>query len=331
MPCIKSVNLVCTHLYGFQYNFHFYTNTQLIFGCGGLGEEFKGEEAAAELLKTLKELGIRRLDTAALYPPTDIGASQRLLGKTEAARSGFTVDTKVMISIQGIKHSLEPEKIAKSAEASRKILNFPDGQRIGVYYAHDPDVATPLAEQAAGFNAQYKKGLFDKLGVCNFLPEMLAEFIDIYEREGYVKPIVYQGVYNILSRQYEGQLFDLIRKHGMTFVVHSTLASGFLRGSLTSGQVEGTRFAPGNIMSMNARRYDQEKYHDVVRLLDEKLEPHGIPKTDAALRWVAIHSPIGPQDAIILGGSKIAQLKKNMAAIAQVPLTDDIVEVRNNV
>lgn len=136
---------------------------QLVFGCGGIGIEFTGEEAVTELLQTLKDAGVSRLDTAALYPPTDIGASQRLIGKAGAARMGFTIDTKVMVSIHGLKGTLEPEKIAKSVTESHETLQFLEGQHINVLYAHAPDDATPLSNQAAGFDAQYKKGLFDKV------------------------------------------------------------------------------------------------------------------------------------------------------------------------
>lgn len=297
---------------------------QLIFGCGGIGNEFVGEDAVAKLLQTLKESGVHRLDTAALYPPTDIGASQRLLGQTGAAKQGFTIDTKVMVSIYGLKGTLEPEKIDQSATESQRALQFENGQRISVFYAHGPDITTPLKDQAAGFDAQYKKGVFDKLGVCNFSLDMLTEFIDICEREGYVKPTVYQGLYNIIDRRHES-LFDLIRKHDMRFIAHSPQGGGFLHGKLTLGQVEGTRFAEGNIMSMDARRYDTEKHHDAIRFLDKTLEPYGIPKTDAALRWLAFHSKLGPQDGIIFGASKIGQIKQNAAAIGQGPLPDDVV------
>lgn len=304
---------------------------QLVFGCGGVGAEFVGEDAVTELLQTLKASSVHRVDTAALYPPTDIGASQRLLGSTGAARLGFTIDTKVMVSIHGLKGTLEPEKIAKSAEESRDTLNFGDGQRINIFYAHAPDVATPLEDQAAGFNAQFEKGIFDKLGLCNFPPDMLAKFIEICEREGYVKPSVYQGLYNLIDRRHEGPLFDLVRKHGMTFVAHSPQGGGFLHGKLTSGQVEGTRFADGNIMSMDARRYDTEKHHEVIQMLDKTLEPHGIPKTDAALRWLAFHSELGPEDAILFGASKISQVQQNVAAIAQGPLPSEVLGVLDGV
>jgi aflatoxin B1 aldehyde reductase len=119
---------------------------------------------------------------------------------------------------------------------------------------------------------------------------MLSEFIDIYEREGYVKPSVYQGIYNLIDRRHEGAVLDLVCKHGMQFVAHSPHASGFLHGALTSGNVEGTRFAEGNIMSMDARRYDTEKHQEAIRFLDKSVTPLGIQKTEAALRWLAFHS-----------------------------------------
>ncbi|KAH7303056.1 putative aldo/keto reductase [Stachybotrys elegans] len=297
---------------------------QVIFGCGGLGNEFVSDEAVGELLKTLQKLGVERLDTAALYPPTDIGASQRLLGRAKASQMGFAIDTKVMISMASFSGTLEPEKIAKSAAESVEVLKFRDGQRINVFYPHAADISTPLEDQAAGFNRQYKKGIFDKLGVCNFTAEMLQQFIDICDREGYVKPTVYQGIYNLIDRRHEGAVLDIVRKNNMQFVAHSPHASGFLHGALTTGNVDGTRFSEGNIMSMDARRYDKNKYHDAIRFLDKSLEPHGITKTEIALRWLAFHSQLKPSDAIIFGSSKLAQVKENVAAINKGPLPQDI-------
>jgi aflatoxin B1 aldehyde reductase len=172
---------------------------------------------------------------------------------------------------------------------------------------------------------------FLQLGVYNFSAEMLAEFIDICEREGYVKPSVYEGLYHIIDRRHEGAVLNIVRKHGMSFVAHSPMGSGFLRGSLTTGEVEGTRFAEGNIMSMNARRYDTEKYHNAVRSLDKTLEPHGIPKMDASLCWLAFHSQLGHQDSIIFGASKLPQVKQNLAAVNQGSLPDDVVNALNGV
>lgn len=160
---------------------------------------------------------------------------------------------------------------------------------------------------------------------------MLTEFIEICDSKGYVKPTVYQGVYNLLDRRHEGQVLEIVRKHGMQFVAHSPQASGFLRGSLTSGQIEGTRFAEGNIMSIDARRCDTENHHEAIRFLDNMLEPYGIPKTEVSLRWLAFHSKLGTQDAIIFGASKIDQVKENVAAVGKGPLPDELVAVLNGI
>jgi aflatoxin B1 aldehyde reductase len=160
---------------------------------------------------------------------------------------------------------------------------------------------------------------------------MLSNFMDICEQEGYVKPTVYQGIYNIIDRRHEGKVLDLVRKHSMQFVAHSPNASGFLHGALTSGQTQGTRFAEGNIMSTDARRYDTDKHHKAIHFLDKTLEPHGITKTEASLRWVAFHSKLGPQDAIIFGSSTIEQIEQNIAAVGKGPLPEDIVKALNGI
>lgn len=45
---------------------------------------------------------------------------------------------------------------------------------------------------------------------------MVADFVAVCEEQGYVKPSVYQGLYNLLSRESE-KLFPLLRRHGIAF------------------------------------------------------------------------------------------------------------------
>ncbi|EFY92571.1 aldo/keto reductase, putative [Metarhizium acridum CQMa 102] len=143
---------------------------ELIFGCGGLGNGFVGEEAVKELLKTLKEAG------------------------TLALRS---------VSLD------------KSSSTTR------------IRYRH---------------------------------VDMLADFIDICEHEGYVKPTVYQGLYNLIDRRPEVPGLDaVVRTHGMQFVAHSPHASDFLHGALTSGQTRG-RALPTNVTRANW--WKLKKTHD---------------------------------------------------------------------
>jgi aflatoxin B1 aldehyde reductase len=45
----------------------------------------------------------------------------------------------------------------------------------------------------------------------------MAKYFDICEANGYVKPTVYQGMYNVVFRRSEENLFPLLRKHNCAF------------------------------------------------------------------------------------------------------------------
>ena len=45
---------------------------------------------------------------------------------------------------------------------------------------------------------------------------MLKEYLEVCEKEGFVKPSVYQGGYNVIARELEG-IFPLLREHDMVF------------------------------------------------------------------------------------------------------------------
>lgn len=112
----------------------------------------------------------------------------------------------------------------------------------------------------------------------------------------------------------------------LTSTEHSPLATGFLSGSLTSGNIEGTRFVEGNMMGMAARQqYDKKEMHDAINALNKTLEPAGITKVDAALRWISYHSKLSAEDGIILGATKTAQIVQNVESIKKGPLPDNIV------
>jgi len=56
-----------------------------------------------------------------------------------------------------------------------------------------------------------------ELGVSNFTPQMIEDWIALSTEKGYIKPTVYQGQYNLFCRGLETSLFPILRKHGMQF------------------------------------------------------------------------------------------------------------------
>ncbi|KAG8162129.1 hypothetical protein KVR01_007894 [Diaporthe batatas] len=296
---------------------------RLIFGGSSIGDHYATPQEVTGLLQRLRVTGIRELDTAARYPAIKFGASEQLLGEVGAAAQGFAVDTKILVLSTDGNGSLEPAKIQDSVSKSRVALQM-GVEKLNVLYCHVPDFETPLEVQAAALDALHKKGTFDKLGVCSWPEEMLDQFIAICDRKGYVKPTVYQGLYNLVCRGHES-IFPALRKHGIVYNAYSPLGGGFLSGKLTSGSIEGTRFGRDNIVAYYSRlQYDKQELHDAVNALDDILQSANISKIEAALRWISYHSSLGAEDGIILGASKLQYLDENIAAIEKGPLPAEI-------
>lgn len=269
-----------------------------------------------ELRLALKAAGITRIDTAARYMN---GESEKKIGRAKLP-DDFTIDTKVLTTIP-THGTLSAKAIEKSVTNSLDVLGV---SKVNVLYCHAPDYATPLSEQARAFNDQYKQGRFCYLGVSNFTAEMLQEWLDIADKEGYVKPTVYQGQYNLLCRTHEETLFPLLRKHNISFNAFSPLAGGFLLGNFTTDGVQGgSRFA---VQSPYLKWYDTPAMHDAITKLKAVSEKTGLGMDELSLRWLKYHSALGDEDAMIIGASKLAQIEKNIAQLNKGSLEADVAE-----
>ena len=135
---------------------------RLIFGGSTIGAEWGSLDSVKELLDRLQTAGIDEIDAAGLYPATDSGACERLLGEAGAADLGFRIDTKVFTGFDPV-GTLEAEKINASVSASIESLKFKPGQKFHIvhFHAHDPE--TPIKDQIAAIDALYKEGKFEKV------------------------------------------------------------------------------------------------------------------------------------------------------------------------
>ena len=147
---------------------------KLIFGAASLGDKFATVKDVSDLLKVLKSHGITTIDTAGLYPPTNKGASERLLGECGAAEDGFTIDTKILVTSMEADGTLKPEAIEKSISASIERLQLKQNQKINVLHCHAVDKSTPLEEQARALNEQYKAGRFEQVLASAYCPPKMS-------------------------------------------------------------------------------------------------------------------------------------------------------------
>ena len=59
-----------------------------------------------------------------------------------------------------------------------------------------------------------------KLGLSNYSQEQIESFLDICEKNGYVKPSYYQGQYNALCRHDEDTFLPMLRKNKISYIAY---------------------------------------------------------------------------------------------------------------
>ncbi|TGO24352.1 hypothetical protein BPAE_0105g00190 [Botrytis paeoniae] len=306
----------------------------LIFGAASIGMDFNTKESVQHALE---------IDTTRRYPPTNHGKSEGLLEEGGVASQGFSISTKILATKLGYgSGELEASAIHKSLDTSFKRLGV---DQVDILYFHQPDPTTPLKEQTEALNNHFKKGSFKsellipclnppspdinqtKLRVSNFPPKLLQEFIQVCEENGFVKPSVYQGDYNLITRGTEKELLPILRAHPMSFFAFIALAAGFLTGNYSAGKSNGTRFSDDHPLGKALQNlYGAPKLQQAMKDLENNLTPLGISGREASLRWIYYHSKLGDGDGIILRASKISQISRNVKSISAGPLSEEVVQ-----
>lgn len=275
-------------------------------------------DAACEaVLEAFGSLGGEELDTSRVYQN---GNCEAVIGRVPAGAT-LRIGTKYHPSLEG-----GPlVQIEQSLEALAR-------DRVSIYYLHMPATDLMLEDTLAEIQAAHAAGYFDAFGLSNFPAWQVVEICQYCQRQGYVLPTVYQGVYNALNRTAEYELVPVLRNYGIRYYTHGSLASGFLTGKYQRGvaPVKGVdRFA----QSRRIKQYEERYLHrpEMFAALDEisaAAGGAGISTLEAAVRWTQHHSAVDGSrgDAVLIGVSRIEQLEPIMAASTRGPLPVAVVE-----
>lgn len=292
----------------------------LILGTMTFGQQTL-DEAAAAMVRMGLEQGIRELDTAYVY---NDGESERIVGRVLATlpENSCRIATKVNPRVTG---RLDRAAVLAQLEVSLERLQR---DRVDILYLHFPDRSVPLEEVLETCHSLYVQGKFRELGLSNYPASLVEEACRLCRERGWVAPTVYEGVYNVLSRNAEGELFDTIRRHGIRFTAYNPLAGGLLTGKYRSADELP---ADGRFVQRAGykQRYWKPRFFEAVATLRTACEQAGIPMAQAALRWLAYHSQMNAAcgDGIIIGASKPAQLAQNAQALGEGPLPSAVAAV----
>lgn len=294
---------------------------KLVLGTMTFSDQVNQATASA-MVNTFKCSGFTELDTAYVY---NSGETEKLLGNLQLKGDldGLPMAGKANPSVND---GLTPDSITHQITTSLARLNRTE---FDLYYLHQPDLNTDIRKTLATIFEHYQLGRFKRFALSNYAAWQVAEISEICEQEGWMKPVVYQGMYNALTRDVERELLPCLQNYSMGFYVYNPLAGGMLTGkhggSAASNTPESGRFAT---FAGYQDRYWKADYFNVINSFTSACTVEGIAPANAALRWLVHHSDISndTKNAIILGASSLAHLTQNIEACTESALPDSIVE-----
>jgi len=291
-------------------------DVNLVLGTMTFGESVFAPDAAAFVRAFLAE-GYRELDTAYVY---NEGRCERILGEVLKEVGPCRIATKVNPRITG---RLDGAAARSQLTESLSRLGL---ACVDTLYLHFPDPATPVDSVLAACAELHEQGKFRELGLSNFPAWMVADVWHRCDRRGWVRPTVFEGVYNPLARRAETELNAALDAFGMRFYAYNPMAGGLL-----TGRYAGFEDDPGDgrfTHRPNYRgRYWKKSSFDALEVIQAACARAGITSVEGTYRYLAFHSMLRGDrgDAILIGASRLSHLRQNMAAVKGGPLPAEVV------
>jgi voltage-dependent potassium channel beta subunit len=293
--------------------------SQLSFGSWVTYGNQVDRALARELMAAAYDAGVNFFDNAEAYAS---GESERLMGEAfkelRWPRLSYVVSTKFFWGLDRAKapvngrDTLNRKYLVQAIEGSLRRLSL---EYVDIVYCHRPDPDTPIEETVHALHDIITQGKALYWGTSEWSADEIRAAYEVAERHHFHKPIVEQPQYHLFHRrrveQEYARLYDDV---GLGLTTWSPLASGLLTGKYRGGVPEGSR---GAIPSLSFLRDNltSAKKNAAVAKLEELARELSISVAQLAIAWTS-HNP--RVTSVILGASKLAQLKENLAAIPAV-------------
>jgi len=156
----------------------------------------------------------------------------------------------------------------------------------------------------------------------------VQECYDYAASKNYVLPTVYQGVYSLVARASETNLFPTLRRLGIEFQAYSVLGSGFLVKTPDQVRSGVGKYSPDTMLGKILQNmYGKRSFLRYLEEYAKLAEESGNTTSGLAYRWAVWNSALGENgDCAILGASSPAQLRETIDEIDKGPLEPWVLE-----
>ena len=283
---------------------------------------------AEDMFKVCFDSGINFFDNAEGY---DRGKSEEVMGQAlksiNEPRDSYCVSSKVFFSSSP---NPKPTQLGLSkkhvTEACHQAMKRLQVDYLDLYFCHRADPDTPIGETVWAMHNLITQGKVLYWGTSEWTAEEITEAYEFAEKNHLTPPTMEQPQYNLLDRKrFEVEYDSIFRKYQMGTTIWSPLASGALTGKYLDGIPEGSRATLKGYEWLKKHMIDSERGQarmDKVRNLKPIADDLGVSLSKMSIAWCLLNPNVS---TVILGASKVDQLKENLEALEVVPLlTEDV-------
>ncbi|MBQ2435860.1 MAG: aldo/keto reductase [Bacteroidaceae bacterium] len=187
---------------------------------------------------------------------------------------------------------------------------------VDIYYTHRYDPNTPLEETMQALVDIVRSGKALYVGLSKYPEDVARQAYDYLDAHD-VHCILYQGRYNMLTRQPEEVIIPQAHKYGAGFIAFSPLAQGLLTNRYLQGVPEGSRMTQSNFLRPEVLT---DELLGKLRELNTIAALRGQTLAEMALAWLLHDERV---TSVIVGASSVEQLKNNLRACKNKSFTAD--------
>lgn len=291
--------------------------SRLCFGTMTFAKPVAQDEATA-MIDVCLENGINFIDTANMY---QLGAAEEMLGVAlKGRRDRVVLASKVRAKMGDGPDDvgLSSAAIMKAVEATLKRLQT---DYLDLYFLHQPDYDTPIAESLDAMQRLIEQGKVRYPGTSNYAAWQVGQILDIQRQKSYVPAATAQPMYNLLARGIEQEFLPMSKAFDVSIVAYNPLAAGLLTGKHQFEAIpQGGRFDNNQ---MYQDRYWHHQQFEAVNALEKLAADAGRSLISLAFAWLLHHTAT---DCVILGASRMEQLRENIRLAEEGPLSAETIE-----
>jgi L-glyceraldehyde 3-phosphate reductase len=290
----------------------------------GLWHNFGGDDDffnSKKILHAAFDRGITHFDLANNYGPP-YGSAEETFGKV--MRDSFMPYRDELFISTKAGHDMWPgpygewgsrKNLVNSLNASLRRMQL---DYVDIFYSHRYDPVTPLEETLQTLVDMVRQGKALYAGISKYPPDA-ARFAYHYLQDRDVSCLLYQGKYNLFSREPEREgILQGAKENGAGFIAFSPLAQGLLTDKYIDGKIpETSRMAKGKFLK---KEQLTDETGMKIRQLTEVASGRNQSLAEMALAWLLKDESVC---SVIIGARSVEQLNRNLKAVSSTSFSEE--------